>query len=318
MPLLSVLVPVRDARPWIAASFGSLWRQTLFDFEVIAVDDGSSDGSSEWLDEEAGREPRLRVFHTAASGLPAALNTALRHASAPWIARHDADDLSHRSRFELQLDYLTDHPGAQVLATRVRLFPSSAHGTGMERWRRWHNALLTHDEMRREVLTDSPLCHGTVVIDHRALLNAGGWRERGWPEDADLWVRMAETEVRFGKLGRTLYGWRQHPSSSTRTDPRYRRERFIELQRDALIRGALLGRPPRTVIGTGRSLERWREALAPLFPRVLQLTRPESVIAHSLEPPIVLVLGSMALRERWRRVLTSCGISEMQDFIFTV
>lgn len=318
MPSLSVIVPVRDARPWIAASFRSLWRQTFTDLEVLAVDDGSRDGSSEWLDEEARREPRLRVIHTAARGLPAALMTGLAAASAPWIARHDADDVSHRSRFALQWSHLAGHGGTHVMGTRVRLFPRSAHGIGMERWRRRHNALLSHEAIRREVLTDSPLCHGTAIVERRALVDAGGWRDNGWPEDADLWVRLAEAGARFAKLPRVLYAWRQHPASSTRNDPRYGRERFIALQRDALIRGALLGRPPRTVIGTGRSVGRWREALAMLAPRVIETTKPERVRVHSLEAPILLVLASMSLRERWREVLTSCGNSEMQDFIFTV
>src|SRR5512134_3503561 len=102
MPAISVLLPVRDAMPWIRASLASLWRQTARDFEVIAVDDGSTDGSGEWLERAAATEPRLRVLRAPARGLPAALNTALRHARGALVVRHDADDLSHRSRLALQ------------------------------------------------------------------------------------------------------------------------------------------------------------------------------------------------------------------------
>jgi glycosyltransferase involved in cell wall biosynthesis len=106
MPALSVLVPVRNAMPWLGTSLRSLWRQAFRDFEVVAVDDGSTDGSGEALDRAARREPRLRVVHTAARGLPLALNEGLRHARAPLIGRHDADDISHRDRFARQLDTL--------------------------------------------------------------------------------------------------------------------------------------------------------------------------------------------------------------------
>src|SRR6185436_14401330 len=97
-PAVSVLLPVRDARPWLARALHSLWRQSLEDFEVIAVDDGSTDGSGELLDQAARREPRLRVFHEPARGLPAALNLALHHARGGYLARMDADDLVARSR----------------------------------------------------------------------------------------------------------------------------------------------------------------------------------------------------------------------------
>src|SRR5947207_11187226 len=76
-PRVSVLLPVRDAAPWLASALASLSRQTLADHEVIAVDDGSTDGSGETLERAAGRDRRLTVRHTPARGLPAALGLAL-------------------------------------------------------------------------------------------------------------------------------------------------------------------------------------------------------------------------------------------------
>src|SRR5438093_753613 len=102
-PRISVLLPVRDAAPWLASSLASLARQTLTEYEVIAIDDGSRDGSGAMLDRAARRDPRIVVRHTPAVGLPGALNMALSLASAPWIARQDADDVSHRDRFARQL-----------------------------------------------------------------------------------------------------------------------------------------------------------------------------------------------------------------------
>src|SRR5689334_24261365 len=104
MPALSVLLPVRDAGPYLTASLASLWRQSFRDFEVVAVDDGSRDGSGERLERAARREPRLRVIRQDARGLPAALNRALAAARAPLLARHDADDLSHGDRKSTRLN----------------------------------------------------------------------------------------------------------------------------------------------------------------------------------------------------------------------
>jgi glycosyltransferase involved in cell wall biosynthesis len=314
-PAVSVLLPVRDAAPWLRSSFASLWRQSLTAFEVIAVDDGSRDGSGDWLEREAAREPRLRVVRTAPRGLPAALNTALALARAPLVARHDADDLSHRDRFALQAAHLGAHPETGVVGTRVRLFPAGAYRAGMQRWAVWHNALLTHDAMHRELLIDSPLAHGTAMLRRDALEDVGGWHERGWAEDLDLWVRLFERGVRFAKLPRALYGWRQHAASSTRVDPRYAWERFSELKCEALARGLLADGRRATLLGTGASLGRWREALGDRVAETRDVRTPAPE-AFAGAPPFVLAYVAPSARERWRAAAAAAGWGEMQDFIF--
>lgn len=316
MPALSVLLPVRDAGPWLEPALGSLWRQTFRDFEVVAVDDGSTDGSLECLERAAAREPRLRVAHTPPRGLPAALNTALGMARAPLLARQDADDVSHRERFALQVAHLREHRGVAVCGTQVRLFPASGYGAGMRRWAAWHNALLTHEAMWHESLIDSPLAHGTALLRRSALAAVGGWHEHGWAEDLDLWLRLFANGARFAKLPRALYGWRQHPRSSTRTDERYARERFVALKVDALQRGLLAGGRRATLLGVGASLERWRHALGGRLRTAIEARRPSPEPFERETAPFVLAYVAPEARARWRRCATECRLKEMIHFVF--
>jgi glycosyltransferase involved in cell wall biosynthesis len=320
MPLISVLMPVRNAAPWLAASLASLWRQTLSDFEVIAVNDGSSDASGAMLDRAAAREPRLRVLHTAPRGLPLALEAARAEARGDLIARHDADDLSHRERLALQRAHLASHAEVSVVGCRVRVFPGAGAGpgAGMKRWTAWHNGLLAHDAMAREALIDSPLAHGTALIRRAALEAVGGWRERGWAEDLDLWLRMLAAGHRFAKLPRTLYAWRQHPGSATRSDPRYARGQFVALRREALEYGFLHGHRRVTLIGVGRSLAEWHQAFThgERDVCVAEAARPSPRVLATLAPPMVLIFGAVPARERWRTALDTAGLREGRDFAF--
>ena len=315
-PRVSVLLPVRDGAPWLASALGSLARQTLVEHEVIAIDDGSTDGSGDILERAARRDARLVVRHTPARGLPAALELALSLARAPWVARQDADDVSHGTRLSRQLEWLEGHPDVDVLGTRIRLFPSSAVGAGMRRWAVWHNALLTHEAMRRELLIDSPLAHGTMMARRATLEAAGGWHERGWAEDLDLWLRLFGRGARFAKLAAVLYGWRQHRSSATRTDPRYSRSQFLSLKAAALDSGLLRGGRRATLVGVGNSLSRWYETLGPRIERRVEMRPPHAEMVPVLHPPLVLAVMAPVARERWRSALTRGGLRELSDFVF--
>ena len=320
MPIVSVLLPVRNAAPWIDAALASLARQTMRDFEIVAVDDGSTDETPARLARAAEREPRLVLVRASSRGLPQALEIARGVARAPYLARHDADDLSHPRRLEVQLAFLAAHPRVDVVGCRVRLFPASFVRDGMRRWVRWHNALLDHDAMARDVLVESPLAHGTAMFRRRALEKVGGWRERDWPEDVDLWIRMLAAGSRLGKCPETLYAWRQHAASATRTDPRYGTDRFLALKLDALVHGLLSGERVATLVGVGASLARWARALADTVeaPSVarLEASRPSGPSVARLVPPIVLVFGAQAARERWRAALLTRGLAEGREFVF--
>jgi len=198
----------------------------------------------------------------------------------------------------------------------VRLFPGSDTGVGMRRWAAWHNALLAHEDMRRELLIDSPLAHGTAVIRRAALEAVGGWRERGWAEDLDLWVRMFAAGARFGKIPEALYGWRQHPGSSTRTDARYSHESFFSLEIAALDSGLLRNGRRATLVGAGASLVRWRNALGTRVETYHEMPKPIPKLAPNWPSPLVLALMAPAARARWRASLEMWGRRELADFIF--
>src|SRR5688572_8142772 len=113
LPRVSVLMPVRDGLPWLHDALTSLSSQTFEEFEILALEDGSTDGTPEVL--ASWPDDRLRVIRTGGVGIAAALNIGLEAACAPLIARQDADDVSAPERLEAQVDYLDSRIEVGVL-----------------------------------------------------------------------------------------------------------------------------------------------------------------------------------------------------------
>jgi glycosyltransferase involved in cell wall biosynthesis len=259
-PSVSVLLPVRDALPTLETCLWSLQRQTLEQFEVVAVDDGSIDGSGELLDGWAANDRRIRVFHQAADGLVAALNLGLARCSAPLVARMDADDVSHPRRLSLQVAYLAQHPNVGVVSCLVQHFPRRGVGHGFRIYEAWLNSLRNHEQMARERFIESPLAHPSAMVRRQVLLRAGGYHDMGWPEDYDLWLRLFDAGVRFAKVERPMFFWREHDRRLTRRDPRYAPVAFLRCKAHYLARGPLAAADRVVVWGagpTGRALSRW-------------------------------------------------------------
>ena len=333
-PEISVLLPVRDARPFLEDCLRSLERQTCSDFEVVAVDDGSRDGSEELLRARARRDRRLRIVRIEREGLITALNRGLEVCRGELIARLDADDLAHPRRLELQRAALRADPDLDVVSCLVRHFPRRRVGGGFRIYERWLNGLVEHDEIVRDRFVESPVAHPSLLARRAALLDIGGYRDRGWPEDYDLVLRLAAAGARFAKVPRVLHLWRQHPGRLTHTDRRYAVERFLACKAHHLAAGPL-ARAERVLVWgagqTGRRLSKHLlragaplEAFIDIDRRKIGRTlrglpiRSADDLPRLLDSPattrLLAAVSSRGARRLIRRRLEELGLRETADF----
>ncbi len=203
-PAVSVVMPVYNCAAYLPAALTSLREQTFGDFEIIAVDDGSTDHGplilAEWTD------PRLRLIRQERnSGLAAALNAGLALARAPLVARQDADDLSEPERFARQTEFLAAHPRVCLLGTaQLKIDPA-----GQALCRR--DAPVADAQIRELMRRGNAFAHGSVMIRRSALDRVGAYREfRGLVEDYDLWLRLLEVGE-GANLPEPLYRYRLNP-----------------------------------------------------------------------------------------------------------
>ena len=333
MPLISVLLPVYNAAHTLPEALESLRAQTLTDFEVIAVDDGSTDTTPEIL-ARFSRDSRFRSFSQPHQGILPALNAGLAACRAPYVARMDADDRAHPARLEKQAAFLDAHPEVAVTGCLVRAFPAEHVRTGFRIYLEWLNSLTTHADICREIFVESPLPHPSVMFRREWVERVGGYQERGWPEDYDLWLRLCLAGARFAKVPEVLLEWRERPDRLTRTDSRYSLENFLRAKAHYLARGPLAGRDAVIVWGAGMMGRRLSKHLlrqgAPLAafvdidPRKIGNTRRgRPIIApqdlpgwwRRYENPVLLAaVGARGARQLIRQRLTRLGLVEGRDW----
>jgi glycosyltransferase involved in cell wall biosynthesis len=292
-----VLLPVRDAAATLEGCLLSLAAQSLTDHEVIAVDDGSADGSAAILDVAARGDRRIRLLRTPPRGLVAALNMAAGEARADLLARMDADDVADPRRLEIQARRLRRDAGTAILGCRVRVTAASGvPGAGMMSYADWQNGLLDHDAIARDLWVESPLVHPSVMFRAGALRGLGGYRDFAGPEDYDLWLRAYAAGLRFGKVPETLLDWRDRPSRLTRCDPRYGADRFRALKLEHLESGPAAGRRGVVIWGGGPIGKGWARALAGRGHRVLAFVDvdPRKLGGTIRGVPVVPVPGAAA------------------------
>lgn len=236
IPLVSVLLPLREAAAHLEACLGSLAAQSLRDFEVVAVDHASSDAGPAILEAWRARLPALRVLRVEGGELPAALNAGLELCRAAYVARMDADDICHPRRLELQAACLEANPQIALLGSRVDCFGEEPLSEGAKAYQEWINSLLEAEDLLRERFIECPLPHPSWMFRRQAVAALGAYGGEGWPEDYDLLLRAAEAGLGLGKLPQPLLRWRQHPARHSKAHPRYRREAFFRLKARHLAR----------------------------------------------------------------------------------
>jgi glycosyltransferase involved in cell wall biosynthesis len=330
VPRVSILLPVRDAEATLPACLHSIRRQSEGDWECVIVDDGSRDASAALARAAVAADARFRLLERGRAGLVPALAAGLEQCRGRCVARMDADDLMHRRRLALQLAALDADPALAAVGSHVRMFPRAALGPGMRAYERWLCAIDSPQRVRQEAFVECPVAHPTLVV-RRELLQADGYRDRGWPEDYDLVLRLLEAGRSVGVVPRRLLAWRHRAARTSQTAPAYRRERFTACKAFFLARSFLAASPDYVLWGygaTGRALQRALRAhdkrpaaIVEVHPRRIgRSIQGAPVIAPDAlrpppAPPLVVSVAGAAARALIRSELARLGYRELSDYV---
>ncbi|HEV7370440.1 glycosyltransferase family 2 protein [Arenibaculum sp.] len=211
IPLVSILMPARDAAPWITGAIDSLLTQTLADWELVLVDDGSTDGTADIASRFA--DERLTLLRNAVARGPArALDQALAVARGRFLARLDADDIALPERLARQVAFLERQPETGVCGSDMTVF--SDGDASAVHWR----YPTCPDDLHCALLATNPLSHPTVMIVRDRVPAQELRYDQAFTctEDFDLWARLAGA-TRFANIPEPLVRHRRHATNVSRT-----------------------------------------------------------------------------------------------------
>lgn len=337
---ISIILPAHNCGAYLRPAVESVLAQTHQNFELLLIDDGSTDDAIASLPQDS----RVRVHKNPAQGLVSALNFGLQIAQHEYIARMDGDDLAEPLRLEKQLRLLLENPDIGICGCRVEMFAASGVQHGYQLYETWINSQLTHADIERDFFIESPLAHPSVMLRRTVIDTVGQYREGDWPEDYDLWCRALLAGCRFAKVGGgPLLRWRDYSMRTSRTDQRYRRRGFMQVKARTLATYLEKKQYHSAVIwGAGPSgLELHDELQAHGFgvtgfvdinPRLRggsKRNKPVQII--NLEEPtlgnlrvsnflnegqiLLVAVSARGAREQMRSLLAKNGWKEQQDFL---
>ncbi|MGA2887717.1 MAG: glycosyltransferase [Terracidiphilus sp.] len=210
---ISIVMPAYNASPFIAQAIESVLTQSWRDFELIVINDGSTDNTLDLAEKYAAQDARVKVFSHTNKGTAPTLNRGIELASGEWVFLMHADDLMRPTRLERQLAFIQGHPELAVVSCLVRHIDSKNRVIGKD-----NSKLFTHESIEKLVAANELIGfnHPATALRRSAVLAVGGYRQAFWPaEDIDLWNRLVEKGYKMLVQPEYLLDYRMHGNSAS-------------------------------------------------------------------------------------------------------
>ncbi|UII79734.1 glycosyltransferase [Flagellimonas sp. CMM7] len=229
-PRVSILIPFKNTLHFLSECLDSILEQSYSNWEVLAVNDHSHDGSSDLLTSYSQKDPRIKVFKNEGNGIIPALRTAYKNSSGDFITRMDSDDIMKPNRLKVMVKSLVENGEGHVAVGKVKYFSERGISNGYERYEAWLNELTqvgeNYSEIYKECVIPSP-CWMTYKKDFEL---SGAFEPNRYPEDYDLTFRFYEKGLRVIPCSEILHLWRDYDNRTSRTSEHYAQNYFLEIK----------------------------------------------------------------------------------------
>ncbi len=229
-PLVSILTPFKNTAQYLPECIESIQKQSYTYWELLIVDDGSTDNSFEVVNNYAKTDNRIRLFKNSGNGIIEALRLAFSKSKGDYITRMDSDDFMTTNKLEILVNSLQSHGKQHVAIGLVKYFSSVGISDGYARYEVWLNNLtrkgINYSEIYKECVIPSPCW----MLHKEDLIACKSFQPNDYPEDYDLTFRFYKHGFKCIPCDTVLHNWRDYSSRTSRTHEHYAANHFIDLK----------------------------------------------------------------------------------------
>ena len=228
--LISIVIPFKNTEHFLGACLDSIAAQTYQDWEVIAIDDSSTDKSFELVSQFSLKDPRIHVLKNSGEGIIPALQTGYPFCQGQFVTRMDSDDLMLPHRLGNMVTSLQEHGEGHLAVGQVKYFSEKGIGDGYKKYETWLNELTktgtNYSAIYKECVIPSP-CWMAFRKDFE---KCGGFDSNRYPEDYDLAFRFYEKGLKVIPCNQILHKWRDYDHRASRTSEHYAQNYFLDIK----------------------------------------------------------------------------------------
>ncbi len=229
-PLVSVLIPFKNTSAFLEACLQSICDQQYKNWEVLAVNDHSTDASRAILEHFAEKDPRIHVFDNEGSGIIPALQKGYKESTGVFITRMDSDDVMTANKLRVMVQSLLEKGRGHLAVGQVKYFSNRGISNGYERYEAWLNQLTATGNNYAEIYKECVIPSPCWMIHRKDLDVCGAFDANRYPEDYDLTFRFYEKKITCIPCGLVLHHWRDYDTRTSRTSEHYAQNYFLEIK----------------------------------------------------------------------------------------
>lgn len=229
-------MPVKNAGVYLEACLDSIINQEYQDWELIAINDHSKDNSADILSDYDARDNRVTWQDNSGHGIIEALRLAHSLSSGNYITRMDADDLMTADKLKVMQAQLEDYSHGHLALGQVKYFSENSLGDGYKKYANWLNKLISKGENWKDLYKECVIPSPCWMVHRVDLKRAGAFEPELWPEDYDLCFRFYMAGLKCIPSDKILHHWRDYSERTSRNDPHYADNRFLNLKCEYFFR----------------------------------------------------------------------------------
>ncbi|WP_299253612.1 glycosyltransferase family 2 protein [uncultured Lacinutrix sp.] len=229
-PLISVLIPFKNTQEFLSECLNSIINQTYTNWELLIIDDNSTDSSYNLVNDYAKKDNRIKLYKNEGSGIINALKLAFSKSKGDYITRMDSDDIMPDIKLGTLFNNLQLHGKNHIATGLVSYFSAEGISDGYRKYEQWLNSLTTEGTNYSEIYKECVIPSPSWMIAREDLLSIDAFNPTRYPEDYDLTFRFYEANYKVIPCNKVLHLWRDYGTRASRTDANYAENSFIDIK----------------------------------------------------------------------------------------